>query len=71
MALTMKPTPARRALIVESWLKTLNDDDQAEALGYLNDPETFAHTEIAKMVSASLGRRISDRAVRGWRQRNL
>lgn len=70
-ALTMKPKPTRRTMIVENWLDTLNDDDRSEALDYLTDVKQFAHTELAKMVGASLGHRVSDRAIIGWRERNL
>lgn len=71
MALTMQPKKTRPMLIVENWLTTLNDEDQAEALTYLRDPNMYAHTDVANMVSASLGYRVSEKTVSGWRARNL
>lgn len=71
MALTMAPKKTRPVLIVENWLTTLSDEDRTEALTYLSDPAMYAHTDVANMVSASLGYRVTEKTVSGWRQRNL
>lgn len=70
MALTITQKRSRTH-IIENWLNTLNEADREDALEYLTKPDMYPHTALADAISEQLGHLISDRAVIGWRRRNL
>ncbi len=70
MSLTSTPIKPRTNIIA-TWLNSLSKAERDDALGYLTNPDMYAHVDLADALSRELGYEVSEAAVRRWRRKHL